>query len=149
MATHQDGDEDAPATTLLAAMQDGAADFTLTFRTLCDAAAGPSGDAAVRSLFRNGPAYDAWAERWRARLQSEPAAPMDRATAMRAINPAIIPRNHLVEAALAAATQQGDLQPFEALLAATATPYADRLPLDPYTLPPEVPDLTYQTFCGT
>ena len=48
-------------------MAENGADFTLTFRRLCAAAAGTEGDAAVRSLFADASAYDAWAVRWRER----------------------------------------------------------------------------------
>ena len=79
------------------------ADFTLTFRRLCDAAAGPEGDAGVRALFADPGAYDSWAVAWRQRLDEEPVSAEARAAAMRMANPAFIPRNHLVEAALDAA----------------------------------------------
>ena len=87
------------------------ADFTLTFRRLCDAAAGPEGDAGVRTLFADGAAYDSWAVGWRQRLSEEPGMQRDRWRLMRKANPAFIPRNHLVEAVLAAATEREDYRP--------------------------------------
>jgi len=129
-------------------MAENAADFTLTFRGLCAAAAGPEGDAAVRPLFADGNAYDGWAVRWRARLVTELTPSQVRVAAMRGLNPAIIPRNHLVEATLTAALG-GDFRPFEALLDATAKPFEDRAGLEQYALPPEQVDPSYQTFCGT
>ena len=145
--TEQEGDT-ALIQDLLARMAENAADWTLTFRRLCDAAAGPDGDAAVRTLFADGGAYDGWAAGWRARLAAEPAPPPARASAMRRANPAVIPRNHLVEATLAAALQ-GDLGPFEALLDATAQPFEDRPGFEQYALPPTQADPSYRTFCGT
>mgnify|MGYP000318314396 CR=1 FL=1 len=56
---------------------------------------------------------------------------------MRAASPAIIPRNHQVEAAIAAAVQREDLGPFEALLDALARPFEDRPGLERYTLSPQ------------
>ena len=50
------------------AMHENAADFTLTFRRLCDAAADEKADANVRALFANPAAYDSWVARWRSRL---------------------------------------------------------------------------------
>ena len=50
---------------LLERMARNDTDFTLTFRRLCDAAASPDGDAAVRSLFTDPSAFDDWAARWR------------------------------------------------------------------------------------
>ena len=146
LATEQEGDT-VLIQDLLACMA-GAADWTLTFRRLCAAAAGPEGDDAVRTLFADGGAYDGWAVRWRARLTAEAVPPQARADAMRRLNPAVIPRNHLVEAALAAALQD-DLGPFEALLDATALPFEDRSGFEQYALPPTQVDPSYQTFCGT
>ncbi|HEX8375821.1 MAG TPA: YdiU family protein, partial [Geminicoccaceae bacterium] len=94
LSTEGEGDA-ALARDLLERMAEDGADFTLTFRRLCGAAAGPEGDAAVRALFADAGAYDAWAGRWRRRLAEEPGEPEARGAAMRAVNPAVIPRNHL------------------------------------------------------
>ena len=68
---------------------------------------------------------------------------------MRAVNPRVIPRNHRVEEALAAATV-GDLAPFESLLAALQRPFDDAPALQPYAEPaPRSVTASYQTFCGT
>jgi len=147
-ATEQEGDSTL-VQDLLTRMAENAADFTQTFRGLCAAAAGPGGDAAVRSLFANSGVYDEWATRWRERLLMEPTAPEARAAAMRAVSPAIIPRNHLVEAALDAALKQDDFHPFEELLETTAKPFDDRPGFEHYAQPPEVPGQAYRTFCGT
>jgi uncharacterized protein YdiU (UPF0061 family) len=82
---------------LLRAMRENAADFTLTFRRLCAAAADEMADAEARGLFANPVAYDIWAARWRSRLAVDKREPNARAKAMRAVNPAFIPRNHRVE----------------------------------------------------
>jgi serine/tyrosine/threonine adenylyltransferase len=134
---------------LLELMARSGADFTLTFRRLCDAAAGPEGDAAVRALFADAGAYDAWAARWRQRLMEDPKEPAARGAAMRAVNPAFIPRNHLVEAALAAAMERQDLGPFEELLEVVTRPYEDRPGLERYVWPPGPGERVHQTFCGT
>jgi uncharacterized protein YdiU (UPF0061 family) len=68
---------------------------------------------------------------------------------MRAINPLYIPRNHLVEAALQAATTRADYGPFEELLAVITRPYEQRPGLERYTLPPQPEERVLQTFCGT
>ena len=134
---------------LLELMARSGADFTLTFRRLCDAAAGPEGDAAVRALFADAGTYDAWAARWRQRLMEDSREPAARGAAMRAVNPAFIPRNHLVEAALAAATERQDLGPFEELLEVVTRPYEDRPGLERYAWPPGPGERVHQTFCGT
>ena len=64
------------------------------------------------------------------------------------VNPVYIPRNHLVEEALAAATD-GDLDPFDRLLDAVASPYLERAGLERYAAPAPVDFGDYQTFCGT
>ena len=97
-------------------MASNGADFTSLFRRLCDAAASPDGDAGVRSLFTDPSSFDDWAVRWRHRLTGEGGEASERRAAMRAANPAFIPRNHLVEEAISAAVNVGDFQPFEGLL---------------------------------
>jgi len=134
---------------LLVGMAGNGADFTLTFRGLCAAAAGPEGDVAVRALFQDGDAYDDWAARWRERLTAEPAAPDVRTAAMQAANPVIIPRNQFVEAVIEGAVQRGDFGPFEDLLAALEHPYEDRPDFKRYAARPEPAERPYQTFCGT
>ena len=99
------------------------------------------GDAEpARGLFLDLAAFDGWAERWRALAPD--AAAMDR------VNPIYIPRNHLVEPALTAATH-GDLAPFEALLAAVSAPYDERAGLAAYAQPAPEEFGDYRTFCGT
>jgi uncharacterized protein YdiU (UPF0061 family) len=69
---------------------------------------------------------------------------------MRCVNPIYIPRNHLVEEALAAATNEADLKPFERLLAVIAHPYDERPELANYGQPASQNfTACYKTFCGT
>jgi uncharacterized protein YdiU (UPF0061 family) len=134
---------------LLDRMARNGADFTLTFRRLCDAASSAEADAAVRSLFTDPAAYDSWAERWRVRLAGDDQTPRERrATTMRAVNPALIPRNHLVEEALSAAVNDGDFSAFENLLTVLARPCDDQ-PISRYAEPPRPDQVVHQTFCGT
>jgi uncharacterized protein YdiU (UPF0061 family) len=148
LATEQDGDITL-VNDLLKLMAENAADFTLTFRRLSDAAADPAADAAVRSLFTDPTAFDLWASRWRWRLGEEGRQPAETGDAMRAVNPAYIPRNHLVEAALVAAIEHDDLGPFEQLLEVLSRPFDERAEFDRYTLPPAPEERVLQTFCGT
>jgi serine/tyrosine/threonine adenylyltransferase len=146
--TQREGD-DALAQDLLQSMAANRADFTLTFRRLCDAADGPEGDVGVRGLFDHPGAYDAWAVAWRRRLEQEPVSSQDRAAAMRKASPAFIPRNHRVEAALVAAMERQDFQPFEQLLDVVSRPYEDRPDLERYGTPARPEECVLQTFCGT
>ena len=138
-----EGVDDAVATSLtddlLELLQAGHVDHTSFFRALGSAARGDV-DAA-RNLFLDLAAFDAWAQRWRA-LEPDAAA-MDR------VNPVYIPRNHLVEEALDAATG-GDLGPLGRLLEAVARPFDERPGLERYAAPaPADFGAAYQTFCGT
>ena len=131
---------------LLDCMAAGKADFTLTFRRLCDAA-----DASldpVRALFEDPAGFDRWAGTWHARLTQEAMPPADRQAAMRGVNPAYIPRNHRVEAALAAA-QTGDLSLADELLVVLATPFEERPDFAGYGDPPKPDEIVQATFCGT
>lgn len=133
---------------LLAVMAANAADFTLTFRRLANLVEEGGDDEPVRSLFIDPTVFDAWARRWRDRLAEEPAPPAGRAAAMRRVNPAFIPRNHLVEAALAAA-EAGDFGRFERLLAVVTRPFEDQPDAADLARPPEEHERVTQTFCGT
>ena len=125
------------------------ADFTLTFRRLSDAALDPSGDADVRQLFADPTVYDEWAVRWRQRTSDEPQDPAARQIAMRAVNPAFIPRNHLIEAVINAAVNGDDFAPFEELLTVLSKPYEDQPAFASYAEAPEPHQRVLQTFCGT
>jgi uncharacterized protein YdiU (UPF0061 family) len=139
----------ALAQDLLDAMAKNQADFTLTFRRLSDAALDPEGDGEVRQLFTDPAAYDEWVVRWRQRISEEPQQPAARQAAMRAVNPAFIPRNHGVEAVIDAAVNRDDFAPFEELLAVLSKPYDDPPAFAAYAEPPEPQQRVLQTFCGT
>ena len=113
-------------------------DHTGFFRALATAARGDAEPA--RGMFLDLAGFDAWAERWLA--LSPDADAMDR------VNPAYVPRNHLVEEALSAATD-GDLAPVEQLLSVLAAPYDVRPGLERYLEPAPDSFAGYQTFCGT
>ena len=137
-------EEDAAlAQDLLNAMAEAAADFTKTFRLL-----DPESDDRVRPLFADPAKYDAWAVRWRERLAREPQDAAMRRAAMKSVNPVYIPRNHRVEAVLAAAIERDDYAPFEELLAVLSRPFEERAEFADYA-EPAAPDPGYRTFCGT
>ncbi len=148
LSTKREGDA-ALAEDLLERMAANRADFTLTFRRLCDAAAGAEGDTGARALFADPIVYDSWATGWRRRLEDEPGSAKSRAEAMRLTNPAFIPRNHIVETALDAAVERQDFQPFEELLDVVSRPYEDRPGLERYATPALPEQCVSQTFCGT
>jgi serine/tyrosine/threonine adenylyltransferase len=148
LSAEREGDA-ALAEELLRAMAANGADFTLTFRGLCEAAAGEAADAGMRSLFADPAAYDAWAPRWRQRLADEPGDGAARREAMLAVNPAFIPRNHRVEAVIRAAVDRDDFAPFEELLSVLARPYEAQPAFARYMDPPAADERVLRTFCGT
>jgi serine/tyrosine/threonine adenylyltransferase len=141
-------DDQLLAQALLDTMAKGEADFTLTFRRLSDAA-GDTDVGDVRRLFAEPEAFDEWAGRWRRRVAQEPQSAAERQAAMRAVNPAFIPRNHRVEAVIAAAVTHDDYTPFEELLMVLAKPFEDQPAFVDYANPPQPHERVCQTFCGT
>ncbi|WP_083406244.1 protein adenylyltransferase SelO [Mycolicibacterium rutilum] len=123
---------------LIAQLHQSHVDFTSFFRTLAHAARGD--DEPARGLFVDLAAFDGWLARWHG--LNPDAAVMDRS------NPVYIPRNHLVEEALTAATD-GDLQPLHRLLDAVTAPYDERPGLERYAEPAPEDFGKYRTFCGT
>ena len=147
-----DGD-DALAGDWLGLLQRQRVDYTQAWRFLADAAAG--GDGRLRALFAEPSALEPWLARWRTRLaQADGLAPgaarPQAAAAMRRASPWIIPRNHRVEEALAAASDHGDLAPFERLLQALHRPFDEHPDDAPFAEPaPAAVTACYRTFCGT
>jgi len=149
LVTSED-DDAALVSALLDLMQRAGADYTLTFRRLCDAAGADAGAAAANILGASPPIELAqWITAWRARLARDPQLPADRARAMRAVNPAYIPRNHRVEAAIAAATERADFAPFHEMLQVWSRPYEEQPGREAYLLAPLPAERVLQTFCGT
>ncbi len=146
LTSAEDGDADL-ISALLAAMQKGQADFTLTFSNLSRAAES-SNDASLYEIFNTPAEIDGWLKAWRARLVLDPQTSAERAATMRLANPEFIPRNHRVEAALQAATA-GDMQPFHRLLSILQRPYDRQPDAAEYTQPPPPSEEKYKTFCGT
>lgn len=152
----EEREEDAAlALDLLARMAENQADFTLTFRELCeiadpgvDAESGRALNERARNHFVDPTVFDTWAVQWRARLGQETADNDARRSAMRAVNPAFIPRNHLVEEAIQAALGD-DLKPFEDLLTVLARPYVTQPEFSRHAEPPQPEQIVRETFCGT
>ena len=145
LLTAQD-DDASMAQQFLDLLHEEQADFTLAFRRLAEVA-GPEPELSVRDLFDFSPAFNAWLEAWRTRCASEGSS--DRQATMLNTNPAIIPRNHLVEAMIQAASENADYSHFKSLHHALANPYSLEN-IDPaFVLPPRPDQIVRQTFCGT
>jgi uncharacterized protein YdiU (UPF0061 family) len=138
----------ALADDFLVLLQASQADYTLAWRRLADAA--ESRPQALQAMITDRTRLEAWLERWQARCAMDPSEASRRADAMRAVNPWIIPRNHRVEEALAAASDDGDLAPFGQLLAALREPFAEREDRARYAEPAPAEFMAgFRTFCGT
>jgi uncharacterized protein YdiU (UPF0061 family) len=127
---------------LLALLHAQRVDFTQFFRALSSHL---RGSQAARSLFAESGAFDGWVERWEALL------PPDRnavAAAMDRVNPVYIPRNHVVEEALAAGTA-GDMAPFHRLVEVLTSPFVERPGLERYAEPAPPGCGPHVTYCGT
>jgi serine/tyrosine/threonine adenylyltransferase len=143
-----DKEDAALANDWLGLMREQRVDYTLGWHGLADAASG--NDAPLEALFGDVGALRPWLARWRQRCARESQASGARADAMRRINPWIIPRNHRVEEALLAASEHDDIAPFERLLSALQSAYAQTPGNAAFAEPaPAAMTAGYQTFCGT
>ncbi|MCF6272592.1 MAG: YdiU family protein [Rhodobacteraceae bacterium] len=116
-------------------MADEGVDFTLFFRRI-------SYGLPIDELFENPVTATKWLIDWQ--RQTTPEA----LEKMKAVNPVFIPRNHRVEAALAAATH-GDFAPFEQLLAVLSRPFEPQPENAIFENPPNDDERVLATFCGT
>ena len=90
-----------------------------------------------------------WLAQWRSRLHKENTDDGRRQQAMQAVNPAIIPRNHQIEAVIRAAEDENDFAPFHALHEALQHPFIVTAENEKYMQPPREEEIVRQTFCGT
>jgi uncharacterized protein YdiU (UPF0061 family) len=134
---------------LLSTMQESEADFTLTFRGLALAAESPGEHRALYELFAQTDGINNWLLDWRQLLARDPHSATERAASMRRVNPAFIPRNHRVQAALNAASERGELELFRQLFEILQRPYDDQPEVADYAQPPDPSERVFQTFCGT
>ena len=141
LASEEDGDRDL-IEELLAWMQETQADFTNTFDNL-------STDAEPGSEHDQDERFRSWHTRWQERVQCEDEPWETVRSRMCAANPAVIPRNHRVEEALTAATDEDDLSVMDRLLEVLTSPYERNELSGQYRIAPAPDQRRYQTFCGT
>jgi uncharacterized protein YdiU (UPF0061 family) len=126
LATCEVGDRDL-IDDLLHRMAADRADFTITFRRLASfRTTDDASNDAIRDLFIDRAAFDAWAGRYRARLQREGSVDAERAERMNRVNPKYILRNHLCDVAIRAA-RAGDFTEVERLRSVLERPYDEQL----------------------
>ncbi|MFP7672775.1 YdiU family protein [Marivita sp. S0852] len=134
--TNPASDDATLVTDLLNLTQEAKADFTNTFRGLVDGTA--------RDQFLDTAGFDAWSQRWKARIERED----DPDAVMRRANPVLIPRNHRIEQMITAATQEDD-RLFHRLMSAYADPYVATADTEDLRRPPLDSEVVQATFCGT
>ena len=139
-------DDLALAQDLFAALEGQQADFTLLFRALGRSL--DQGYGVIADELTEREALVPWFQRWQARLAEEPRGAAERAALMQAANPVYVPRNHLTDAALAAA-EAGDRAPFLALLDAVSRPYDLRPGLEQFERGAPAGAAAFVTYCGT
>jgi uncharacterized protein YdiU (UPF0061 family) len=139
-------DDAALVTELLELLATQRVDLTRAMRSLSSVVRGEP--APARALFADPDPFDAWAERWQTRRAELGDPPTATAAAMDRVNPVYVPRNHLVEAALEAATS-GDMTPFEELVGVVSDPFTARDGAERYTMGAPADFGPYRTFCGT
>ena len=127
---------------LLSMMEKYQADYTNTFRAL-------SFERSEDTVITETSEYKRWYEQWQARLGRQQESKASSLQLMRSSNPAVIPRNHRVEAALDAAVDQEDYSVMERLLDILSSPYAHTAEQEEYCKPPEHSNQPYRTYCGT
>jgi len=124
---------------LLILMQKNKADYTLTFRHL-------SSDAILKDAIFEDVSFKAWHKKWLYRIQKQKEGEGASRVMMLKHNPAVIPRNYLVEKALLLAVADQDYRLLNDFIAALQKPYEDS---KSFSEPPLEEDKSYQTFCGT
>ncbi|HYG59729.1 MAG TPA: YdiU family protein [Symbiobacteriaceae bacterium] len=127
---------------LLDVMQRHRADYTNTFLALAF-------DKPEDTVLFGSSEFAEWLAQWQARLSRQKEPRTSSQQLRQASNPAIIPRNHRVEAALEAAVEQGDYSVMERLLDVLSSPYAHSPQQADYCTLPPPSARPYRTFCGT
>jgi uncharacterized protein YdiU (UPF0061 family) len=144
LTTHEDDDREL-VQDFLDLLETNGCDFTLAFRRLGEL---PVDADTIKPLFDFPAAFDEWLGRWRERCAREAVGDAERHARMAAVNPALIPRNHLVEEAIERG-YEGDFTAFHRLADRLQRPYEYTLADADLARPPRAEEIVQQTFCGT
>lgn len=123
---------------LLDTMAANRSDWTLSFRHLAQLAAdaqAPIPPALAAQFAREPQRFADWAARYRERLRAESSDDAARAAAMNAVNPHVVLRHHLAQAAIAQA-EAGDFTEVRRLLHALTRPFDAHAAPPHYAEPP-------------
>jgi uncharacterized protein YdiU (UPF0061 family) len=138
---NEEEDDYVLAQNLFKWMETAKADFTSTFRDL-------SYERLSENEIYKSPNFKKWYEVWQQRLLRNSKTTKSALILMRKHNPVIVPYNHFVEEALLAA-ENGDMKPFNSLLAALLNPFTLSTSNEAFQQSTIRPNPNYQTFCGT
>jgi uncharacterized protein YdiU (UPF0061 family) len=134
---------------LLQLMAEQSSDYTLTFRALTDSLATEEQTNILGDVYSLSDAFQPWLEKWQALLAQGNNDVSTAYALMARTNPAYIPRNHWVEAAIQQATLHQDFSVFHQLVDVLTKPFEYQLANKTFAMAPEPEQVVSRTFCGT
>ena len=129
-------------------MLDNKSDYTLSFRYLSESLQGKKEDLLKAQFQEHDKLYD-WLQKWTKTLENKNLNKKDVMNMMDKTNPLFIPRNHLLERIIDAATENNDFSQMKTLLKVFSSPYKEQPKNEAYSKPPQPYEIVKQTFCGT
>jgi uncharacterized protein YdiU (UPF0061 family) len=125
-------------------------DYTIFLRRLCDFDSREGAlNAALRDLFLDRAAFDAWAARYAATLRQQGVPDAERGAAMRRVNPKYILRNHLAEVAIRRAADERDCSEVDRLHRLLARPFDEQPEFEAYAAEPPDWAKTIEVSCSS
>lgn len=134
---------------LLNLMADNSLDFTLTFRSLAESLSSENEPSPFSNILPLPSTLNEWRDLWHAEREKQGISTIATQEKMHQVNPAFIPRNHIIEAAISDATHHDDFSLFNQLVDVLSNPYNYRDECSAFALPPEPDQKVLKTFCGT
>ena len=129
-------------------MLENKSDYTLSFRYLSEGLQGKKEDLLKAQFQEHDKLYD-WLQKWTKTLENKNLNKKDVMNMMDKTNPLFIPRNHLLERIIVAATENNDFSQMKTLLKVFSSPYKEQPENEAYSKPPKPDEIVKQTFCGT
>ena len=133
----------------LVILQEAKADFTNSFRLLCNAVDKKSAQNKLLQKLNDTSKAQFWVQKWLKKIQQQSVPLHTLKERMQMVNPAYIPRNHLVEQAINNVVENNDKALMEILLKALSQPYTEQPEYEHLQQLPKESERVYQTFCGT
>jgi len=130
-------------------LQEHKPDYTNTFRLLNQAIDCRSRQNELINTLGNQPNSERWVSDWLQHIKHQNADLMAIKTRMNQVNPAYIPRNHLVENAINTFIEDNDPTLMDALLSVLKNPFQQQKNTENLQGLPLPHERVHQTFCGT